>query len=85
MWEGGARVPCIMRWPDKIRSGQITSNISSTMDIFPTIAQIIGKKINNKIDGISLLPLLEGISGASPRDEIFYYYGEILIAIRKNN
>ena len=86
MWEGGARVPCIMRWPDKINPGQATSNIASTMDIFPTIAQIIGKKkINNKIDGISLLPLIEGIPGANPRDELYYYYGENLIAIRKDN
>ena len=47
---------------DKINPGQVISNIASTMDIFPTITQIIGKgKINNKIDGISLLPLLEGI------------------------
>ena len=86
MWEGGARVPCIMRWPDKINPGQVISNIASTMDIFPTIAQIIGKgKINNKIDGISLLPLLEGIPDADPRDELYYYYGENLIAVRKKN
>ena len=86
MWEGGARVPCIMRWPDKINPGRVISNIASTMDIFPTIAQIIGKKkINNKIDGVSLLPLIEGIPGANPRDELYYYYGENLIAIRKNN
>ena len=62
------------------------SNIASTMDIFPTIAQIIGKdKINNKIDGISLLPLIEGIPDADPRDELYYYYGENLIAVRKKN
>jgi len=86
MWEGGARVPCIIRWPEKIKPGQITSNIASTMDIFPTIAQIIGKKkINNKIDGVSLLPLLEGMADANPRDKLFYYYGENLIAIRKDN
>jgi len=86
MWEGGARVPCIMRWPDKINPGQVISNIASTMDIFPTIAQIIGKKkINNKIDGVSLLPLIEGIPGANPRDELYYYYGENLIAVRKKN
>ena len=86
MWEGGARVPCIMRWPEKINPSQVISNIASTMDIFPTIAQIIGKgKINNKIDGISLLPLLEGIPDADPRDELYYYYGENLIAVRKKN
>ena len=84
MWEGGARVPCIMRWPEKIKPGQIISNIASTIDIFPTLAEIIGeKKIKTKIDGISLVPLLNRTPGANPRNELYYYYGESLIAVRK--
>ena len=84
MWEGGARVPCIMRWPEKIKPGQIISNIAATIDIFPTLAEIVGeKKIKTKIDGISLVPLLNRIPGANPRNELYYYYGESLIAVRK--
>ena len=77
MWEGGARVPCIVRWPKKIKPKQVLSNIASTIDIYPTLAEIVGEnKINKKIDGVSLLPLLEGVSNANPRNELFYYYNE---------
>ena len=61
MWEGGARVPCIMRWPEIISPGQSISNIASTIDIYPTIANILGDKIEGYAnDGVSLLPLLNG-------------------------
>ena len=84
MWEGGARVPCIMRWPDKIKSNQVIPNIAGTIDILPTIAEIVGEKnIRNKIDGVSLIPLLYSAPNANPRNELFYYYGEKLIAVRK--
>ena len=84
MWEGGARVPCIMRWPGKIEPGQVISKIASTMDIFPTIADIVGdEKIGYANDGFSLMPILNGNSDANPRNELFYYYGENLIAVRK--
>ncbi|MAJ33940.1 MAG: arylsulfatase [Candidatus Marinimicrobia bacterium] len=86
MWEGGARVPCIVRWPKKIKPKQVLSNIASTIDIFPTLAEIVGEnKINKKIDGVSLLPLFEGEPNANPRNELFYYYNEKLIAVRKDD
>ena len=86
MWEGGARVPCIMRWPEKISQNQNISKIAGTIDIFPTIAEIVGEReIRNKIDGVSLMTILNGEPNANPRDELFYYYGENLIAVRKGN
>ena len=84
MWEGGARVPCIMRWPGKIKAGRIISNIAATIDILPTLAEISGEKIiKNKIDGISLVPIINEDPEANPRNELYYYYGEKLIAVRK--
>lgn len=84
MWEGGARVPCIMRWPEIISPGQSISNIASTMDIYPTIANILGDKIEGYAnDGVSLVPLLNGERNSNPRNELYYYYGEKLIAVRK--
>ena len=84
MWEGGARVPCIMRWPGKIKPGQIIPSIAATIDILPTIAEISGEKnIKNKIDGISLVPIMDQGQRANPRNELYYYYGEKLIAVRK--
>ena len=86
MWEGGARVPCIMRWPKTIKPGRNVENIASTIDIFPTIADIVGEKqFNHKIDGVSLMPLLQNAPGANPRNTLYYYLAENLIAIRKDN
>ena len=84
MWEGGARVPCIMRWPKTINSGRINNKIAATIDIYPTIADIVGhKEFKNKIDGVSLMPILEELPEAEPRNELYYYYGKELIAVRK--
>ena len=84
MWEGGARVPCIMRWPKTINTGRINNKIAATIDIYPTIADIVGhKKFKNKIDGVSLMPILEELPEAEPRNELYYYYGKELIAVRK--
>ena len=74
-WEGGQRVPCIMRWPGVIPEGEICSKIASAIDILPTLASITGAQLpDKKIDGVSLLPLLLGDNSASPRHNFYYYY-----------
>ena len=84
MWEGGARVPCVMRWPRKIDSGQLISSIASTIDIYPTIAEIVGDKLNGySNDGISLMPIINKSGNINPRKHLFYFYGENLIAVRE--
>jgi arylsulfatase len=84
MFEGGARVPCIIRWPGRIPAGRVCDNIAATIDILPTIAAACGASLPVKtIDGINLLPLLEGQSGANPRDHYFYYYDRGLRAVRQ--
>ena len=85
MWEGGARVPCIMKWPSSIQPNRVTSKIAGTIDILPTIADIIGTdNLNPNIDGVSLLPLLLNEPNATPRNQLYYYYGKKLIAVRKD-
>jgi arylsulfatase len=74
-YEGGVRVPCIVRWPGQIKEGQISSSLSSTIDWLPTIAELVGLKLpEQKIDGVSLLPILMGNVAAQPRKEFLYYY-----------
>lgn len=74
-WEGGVRVPCIMHWPDQISPGSVCHKIASTLDILPTLAEITGARLpENKIDGVSIHPLIQGIKDANPRDHFFYYY-----------
>lgn len=74
-WEGGQRVPCIMRWPGVIPEGDICNKIACAIDILPTLASITGAPLpDKKIDGVSLLPLLLGDKTASPRHNFYYYY-----------
>lgn len=62
LWEGGIRVPTIIEWPAKIPQARTTSLPSGTVDIYPTVMDIVGVEIPNqpKLDGQSLLPLLDG-------------------------
>jgi len=73
-WEGGTRVPAIMNWPGVIRPGSISNQLASTIDIFPTLAEISGARLPaSKIDGISLLPQLIN-ENQMTRDTFYYYY-----------
>ena len=84
MWEGGARVPAIMRWPGKIPQGFVSNQLTATIDILPTIADIVGADLpKKKIDGISFKSHLFGESIKSPRDEYNYYYVGELVAVRQ--
>lgn len=83
-WEGGVRVPCIMRWPGQIPQGTVCDKMAATMDVLPTLAAITGTALpRHKIDGVNILPLLKGAADANPRDHLFYYYGKELQAVRQ--
>lgn len=78
-FEGGQRVPCLMRWKGTIPGGIVSNSLSSGIDVLPTIAEIAGAALpEQKIDGVSLLPVLKGEPGANPRETFLYYY-------RRNN
>ncbi len=86
-FEGGQRVPGVMRWPAVIPEGQVCNKIASTMDLLPTIVAITGApQPQNQIDGVNILSLLKGDSLANPRREFYYYYQRnSLEAVRKDN
>lgn len=74
-FEGGNRVPCIMYWKGHIQAGTICNRLASNIDLFPTFAEITDAPLpERKIDGVSLLPLMEGVEGANPRESFAYYY-----------
>ncbi len=84
MWEGGARVPAIMRWPGKIPAGTVSDQLAATIDILPTIVDITGANLpKKKIDGLSFKSHLFGESDQSPRNEYNYYYAGELVAVRQ--
>lgn len=82
-FEGGVRVPCIMRFPGKIPAGRTCGDLLSTLDFLPTFAKLVGGQLStNKIDGADRWPLITGQPGAQPRENFYYYAGDELQAVR---
>ena len=74
-WEGGVRVPCIMRWPDEIPAGAVCEQSAMTIDILPTLAEIIDAPLPDRpIDGLSILPLVKQQPNAQSPHEAYYFY-----------
>jgi arylsulfatase len=88
-WEGGFRVPMMVKWPGKIKPGQLSNEIISMEDWMPTLLAAVGekdikkkllkghkadgKKFNVHLDGYNLLPYLTGKEKKGPREEMFYF------------
>jgi arylsulfatase A-like enzyme len=97
VFEGGFRVPCIVRWPGKIKPGVVENGLISGLDWLPTLAAAAGnpniteqllkgvqlgdRTYKNHLDGYNQLDLLTG-KGPSARHELFYFGGPHLGAIR---
>jgi len=84
-WEGGQRVPCIMRWPRMIPDGTVSRELATAMDFYPTLAELGSAEVpqDTIIDGKSILTLmLSGTTGKSPHDAFFYYMRDTLEAVR---
>ncbi|MES2372117.1 MAG: sulfatase [Bacteroidota bacterium] len=84
-WDGGVKVPMLMKWPGHIQPGTVCNNLAASMDILPTLASICkAKQPVKKIDGVEITSLLQNKPGANPRDEFVYYYDRCsLKGIRK--
>ena len=83
--EGGIRTPCIIRWPGRIRAGQVTDEIIHQVDFFPTLAAAAGADIVPKdraIDGVNQLPFLEGKQPKSNRDHALFFANHQLRAVK---
>jgi len=63
LWEGGIRVPCMVRWPGVLPAGKTTDQVALTMDVLPTLLAATGARApkGRKLDGVDLLPLLQGV------------------------
>jgi arylsulfatase A-like enzyme len=88
-YEGGWRVPCVIRWPGVIKPGTVSNEIFSHTDMLPTLAAVAGEpdvveklkkgyKAGNKtfkvyVDGYNLLPFLKGQVKENPRKAFFYW------------
>ena len=91
-WEGGYRVPQLVRWPGKVKAGSISNEIMSHLDWLPTLVaaagepnvkekllkgyQANGKTYKVHLDGYNFLPHLTGQEKEGPRKEFFYFSDE---------
>jgi arylsulfatase len=83
-WEGGVRVPGIVRWPGKVPAGRVCDDPVMTIDLLPTLAKLTGAAGPKlPIDGKDIGPILFGTAGAkSPHDAYVFYAGDELHAVR---
>jgi arylsulfatase len=91
-WEGGWRVPAMVRWPGEIEAGSVSNEIMHHMDWTPTFLAVAGepdvkqkllkghkaagRKFKVHLDGYNFLPHLTGQEEKGPRNEIFYFSDE---------
>jgi len=75
-WEGGMRVPCIMRFPGKIPAGKTCSELVASIDLLPTFAALAGTEPpkDRIIDGKDVRPLMMDAPGAKTPHEAYYFY-----------
>ena len=73
-WEGGVRVPSIIKFPNKLKSRVIDEPVMA-IDWMPTFAELTNSKLSeNKIDGKNIWPLLTGETHSSPHEKLYFYY-----------
>lgn len=86
-FEGGMRVPCLMRWPGQIPAGTTCTEVAATIDFLPTVAKLIGATLpTHRIDGLDIWPLMSGQADAKcPHDSYYFYAAEELQAVRSGD
>jgi arylsulfatase A-like enzyme len=83
-WEGGIRVPFMIRWPGRIPAGRVSDAIVHCVDLFPTIANMVGASVPNDrpIDGVDQSNLFFGKTDASSREGILIWCADRLQAVK---
>lgn len=86
-WEGGIRVPFMVRWPGKIPAGTVSDEIVHGADLFPSLARIVGASVPNDrpIDGVDQSDFFTGRTRKSARDGILIWCADRLQAVKWRN
>lgn len=86
LYEGGLRIPFIVRWPEKIKAGQTSDLLFSQVDMMKTFAELTGTKAPDDADGLSILPTLLGEQATGRKQEqhefLYWEYAGRLTAVR---
>jgi arylsulfatase A-like enzyme len=82
IYEGGQRVPLMIRWPGRIAPGTVNDTVVGAVDFYPTLVEAAGlaRPEGHVIDGVSLLPVLEG-RGSLERDAYFTWFPHLIPAV----
>ena len=86
-FEGGLRVPFVVRWPGHVPPGTVSDGIVHEMDLFPTLARIAGGEVpgDRPIDGVDQTDLFLGRSEASNREGFIVYQGDEVFGVKWRN
>jgi len=76
LYEGGIRVPLIVRYPKTVPAGTVCKTPTSNIDFYPTLCQLASAGPDSKqhIDGVSLVPVLKNPQAQLKRDELYWHY-----------
>ena len=77
VYEGGLRVPMIVSWKGHVRAGTESNLACSFWDLMPTFRELTGVASADGLDGVSLLPLLEGRKGQQEHDYLYFEFQEL--------
>lgn len=86
-WEGGMRVPCIIRWTGHVPADRTSDAIFSSIDVLPSMARLAGFKVPSDriIDGVDQTDLLLGMDEEGNRDHLYYFSMDNLHGVRQGN
>ena len=77
LWEGGIRVPCIVSWPGRIPTNAVRDQVAISIDWMPTVAELCDvAPPDRKIDGKSIVPVIESASAPSPHEVLHWETGK---------
>lgn len=87
LYEGGIRVPMIVRWPGKIKPTQVSNQVWAFWDFLPTAAELAGGPVLEGIDGISMLPVILGLEQRHQHEYLYweFFEGGFSQAVRMGN
>lgn len=93
MYEGGLRVPCLVRWPGVIAAGGRTARVAQTVDLVPTLLEAAGAERPAGLDGVSLVSTCRDPAAAGPPRDLYFvrreggppYGGKTIEALRRGD
>jgi arylsulfatase A-like enzyme len=86
LWEGGIRSPILVQWKGRIPGGRTIPHPVNQLDWLPTALAAVGAapKADGQLDGVNLLPLLEGKTDVAPHDALYWRFG-VQYAVRQGD